>query len=175
MAKKSWMSSGALPNVTFSSPPIPGPVLAAIASVASPISAAHGITPSAAAAKTRTGEACASSRPTATGMKIPRKWIGRTTARTLWCGRARPPGGRLLLVGVGLEVDFVRGVLGGGLRALAAVAAVVVRLEALQQLVTPGLVDRALVGYQHPVGALELLEVEDLLVHRARVVDHHQH
>ena len=33
-AKKAMISSGALPKVTFSSPPIPGPVLAAIASVA---------------------------------------------------------------------------------------------------------------------------------------------
>ena len=37
------------------------------------------------------------------------------------------------------------------------------------------LLDRRLVGDQHPVGALELLEVEDLRVERRRVVDHHQH
>ena len=45
------ISSGALPNVTFSSPPMPGPVRAAMASVASPITAAQGMTPSAAAEK----------------------------------------------------------------------------------------------------------------------------
>ena len=43
-AKKAMISSGALPNVTFSRPPMPGPVRAAIASVASPITAAQGIT-----------------------------------------------------------------------------------------------------------------------------------
>jgi len=72
-AKNAMMSSGALPKVTFSSPPIPGPVRAAIASVASPITAAHGITPSAAAPNTSVGDACASSTAIATGMKIPRK------------------------------------------------------------------------------------------------------
>ena len=51
---------------------MPGPLLAAIASVASPITAAHGITPSAAAPKTSTGAACASSRTIAAGMKTPR-------------------------------------------------------------------------------------------------------
>ena len=43
-AKKAMISSGALPKVTFSRPPMPGPVLAAMASVASPITAAQGIT-----------------------------------------------------------------------------------------------------------------------------------
>ena len=71
-AKKAMISSGALPNVTFSRPPRPGPVLAARCSVDSPISAAVGITPSAAARKISVGEACASSSPTATGMKMPR-------------------------------------------------------------------------------------------------------
>ena len=71
-AKKAMISSGALPKVTFSSPPMPGPVLAAIASVASPITAAQGITPSAAAPKTSTGPAWASSSAMATGMKTPR-------------------------------------------------------------------------------------------------------
>jgi hypothetical protein len=37
-------------------------------------------------------------------------------------------------------------------------------LEALEQLVAAGLVHRHLVGDQHPVGALELLQVEDLPV-----------
>ena len=71
-AKKAMISSGALPNVTFRSPPIPGPVRAAIASVASPITAAHGITPSAAAREDQHGPACASSSAIATGMKTPR-------------------------------------------------------------------------------------------------------
>ena len=70
-AKNAMISSGALPNVTFRRPPIPGPVRAAIASVASPITAAQGITPSAAAPNTITGLACASSTAIATGMKIP--------------------------------------------------------------------------------------------------------
>ena len=60
-AKKAMISSGALPKVTFRRPPMPGPVRAAIASVASPITAAQGITPSAAAPNTITGPACASS------------------------------------------------------------------------------------------------------------------
>ena len=71
-AKKAMISSGALPNVTFRRPPMPGPVRAAIASVASPITAAHGITPSAAVTKISTGPACASSSPIAAGMKTPR-------------------------------------------------------------------------------------------------------
>ncbi len=70
-AKKAMISSGALPKVTFRKPPMPGPVRAARCSVDSPISAAVGITPSAAAPKISGGEACASSRPTAIGMKIP--------------------------------------------------------------------------------------------------------
>ena len=45
------ISSGALPNVTFSRPPMPGPERAARFSVASPIAAAVGMTPSAAAKK----------------------------------------------------------------------------------------------------------------------------
>ena len=44
-AKKAMISSGALPNVTFRKPPMPGPVWAARCSVASPITAAVGITP----------------------------------------------------------------------------------------------------------------------------------
>ncbi len=79
-AKKAMISSGALPNVTFRRPPIPGPDLAAIASVASPMTAAHGITPSAAAPNTSTGPACTSSSTIATGMKTPRKWTGRIAA-----------------------------------------------------------------------------------------------
>jgi hypothetical protein len=72
-ANRAMISSGALPNVTFSSPPIPGPERAARCSVASPISAAVGITPSAAVTKMITGDAWAISSATAMGMKIPRK------------------------------------------------------------------------------------------------------
>ena len=50
-AKKAMISSGALPNVTFRKPPMPGPERAASSSVARPISAAVGITPSAEATK----------------------------------------------------------------------------------------------------------------------------
>ena len=71
-AKNAIISSGAFPKVTFRRPPIPGPVRAAIASVASPITAAQGITPSAAAPNTSTGSACASSSAIAAGMKMPR-------------------------------------------------------------------------------------------------------
>ena len=71
-AKNAMISSGALPNVTFIRPPMPGPLLAAMASVASPITAAHGITPSAAALNTSKGVACASSSTIAAGMKTAR-------------------------------------------------------------------------------------------------------
>ncbi|CAB4345995.1 unannotated protein [freshwater metagenome] len=50
-AISAMISSGALPKVTFSRPPIPGPERAASSSVARPISAAVGITPSAAVMK----------------------------------------------------------------------------------------------------------------------------
>ena len=62
------ISSGALPKVTLSSPPIPGPERAASSSVARPISAAVGTIPIAAVAKISVGEACASSSTTASGM-----------------------------------------------------------------------------------------------------------
>ena len=71
-AKKAMISSGAFPNVTFRKPPMPGPVRSAISSVAVPISAAVGITPSAAAVNTSTGDACASSSAIAAGMNTPR-------------------------------------------------------------------------------------------------------
>jgi hypothetical protein len=57
------ISSGALPKVTLSRPPMPGPVLAAITSVASPIAAAVGMTPSAAAEKINTGDGPAPAPP----------------------------------------------------------------------------------------------------------------
>ena len=51
-AKSAMISSGALPNVTFSRPPMPGPARCASSSVARPISAAVGTTPSADEKKT---------------------------------------------------------------------------------------------------------------------------
>ena len=42
-AKSAMISSGALPNVAFRKPPIPGPVWCAACSVASPISQASGM------------------------------------------------------------------------------------------------------------------------------------
>jgi hypothetical protein len=70
--KNAMISSAALPKVTLSRPPMPGPARAASCSVASLISAAVGITPSAEAAKMSDGDAWASSSPTATGMKMAR-------------------------------------------------------------------------------------------------------
>ena len=67
-ANRAMISSGALPNVTFSRPPIPGPDLAASSSVARPISAAVGTIPAAAIAKISVGAAWASSSTTASGM-----------------------------------------------------------------------------------------------------------
>ncbi len=62
------ISSAALPKVTLRNPPIPGPERAASSSVARPISAAVGMIPSAAQAKTRVADACASSSATAATM-----------------------------------------------------------------------------------------------------------
>src|SRR4051794_1782912 len=62
------ISSGALPNVTLSRPPIPGPERWASSSVALPINAAVGTTPSTEAPNTTTAEALAASSATATGM-----------------------------------------------------------------------------------------------------------
>ena len=67
-ANSAMISSGALPNVTFSRPPMPGPERAASSSVARPISAAVGITPSAELKKITTGETCARSSAIASGM-----------------------------------------------------------------------------------------------------------
>ena len=67
-AKKAMISSGAFPNVTFRKPPMPGPERAASSSVARPISAAVGITPSAEATKISVASACASSSAIAIGM-----------------------------------------------------------------------------------------------------------
>ena len=67
-AKKAMISSGALPNVTFSSPPMPGPERCASSSVARPISAAVGMTPSADAVKMISAPACVSSSTIAIAM-----------------------------------------------------------------------------------------------------------
>lgn len=67
-ANSAMISSGALPKVTFNSPPIPGPNRAASSSVARPISAAVGMIPSAAAKKINVAELCASSSAIATAM-----------------------------------------------------------------------------------------------------------
>ena len=68
-AKRAMMSSGALPKVTLSRPPIPGPERTASSSVARPMSAAVGMTPSAEAKNVTTAPACASSKTIAIGMK----------------------------------------------------------------------------------------------------------
>src|SRR3954451_21110943 len=67
-ANRARMSSGALPNVTFSRPPIPGPARAASSSVARPMSAAVGITPSVDAKNVGTAPTCVNSRIRAMGM-----------------------------------------------------------------------------------------------------------
>ncbi len=67
-AKSAMISSGALPNVTFSSPPIPGPARCASSSVARPMSAAVGTTPSADEKKTMIASAPTRSRTIAIGM-----------------------------------------------------------------------------------------------------------
>jgi hypothetical protein len=66
-ANRAMISSGALPNVTLSRPPMPGPERAASSSVPVPMSEAVGMTPSAEAAKTSTGSAWATSSTTAIG------------------------------------------------------------------------------------------------------------
>src|SRR4051794_13699907 len=73
-ANRAMMSSGALPNVTLSRPPIPGPERAASSSVARPMSAAVGITPAADAKKISVGLACATSSTTAIGMNGTRRY-----------------------------------------------------------------------------------------------------
>ncbi len=67
-AKRAMISSGALPKVTLSRPPMPGPDLAASSSVARPIRAAVGMIPSAATAKTSPAVAPAMSSATAIGI-----------------------------------------------------------------------------------------------------------
>ncbi len=84
------INSGALPNVTLSRAPSPGPERAASSSVARPISAAVGITPSADAANTATASACTNSSRIATGINgtsrygqpspVSRNGLGRSVA-----------------------------------------------------------------------------------------------
>src|SRR5256885_3160845 len=73
-ANRAMMSSGALPNVTLSRPPIPGPERVASSSVARPMSAAVGMTPRAEAKKIRLGPPCARSSTTAIGMNGTRRY-----------------------------------------------------------------------------------------------------
>src|SRR4051812_28408626 len=73
-AKRAMISSGALPNVTLSNPPIPGPERAASSSVARPMSAAVGITPSAELKKINVELAPATSRAIAIGMNGTRRY-----------------------------------------------------------------------------------------------------
>ena len=68
LAARSGPGIGGFLNVTFSSPPMPGPERAASSSVARPISAAVGITPSAEVKKMIVGETCATSSTIASGM-----------------------------------------------------------------------------------------------------------
>ena len=68
-ANRAMISSGALPKVTFSRPPMPGPARSASSSVARPISAAVGITPAAEVKKIATGLAPITSSTIAIGMK----------------------------------------------------------------------------------------------------------
>ena len=67
-ANNAMINSGAFPNVTFRNPPMPGPERAASSSVARPMRAAVGITPSADAAKISTGSAWMNSSRMATGI-----------------------------------------------------------------------------------------------------------
>ena len=67
-ANRAMISSGALPKVTLRNPPIPGPDRAASSSVARPINAAVGITPSAEARNTHVAPAWVNSSTTATGI-----------------------------------------------------------------------------------------------------------
>ena len=67
-AKAAMISSGALPKVTLSRPPMPGPERSARCSVAWPIRAAVGMIAAAATKKISVGAACANSSTTASGM-----------------------------------------------------------------------------------------------------------
>src|SRR3954468_18156989 len=126
-ANSAMISSGALPKVTLSRPPMPGPERAASSSVARPMSAAVGITPSAELAKMSVGLAPAMSTTTAIGMNGTRRYgqpwpdvrklpsrIGRSPLRGVcWGGMPAPThtalgawgGGRYLHFGEPLDDD----------------------------------------------------------------------
>ena len=72
LAARAGPGIGGLLNVTFSRPPMPGPDLAARCSVASPMSAAVGITPIAEAKNVSGADAFTTSSRIATGMKAVR-------------------------------------------------------------------------------------------------------
>ena len=79
-ANRAMMSSGALPNVTFSRPPTPGPARPAASSVARPIAAAAGTSARAAVKKTTVSDAFAASSAIAAGMKTARRYCGRNAS-----------------------------------------------------------------------------------------------
>ena len=81
------ISSGALPNVTFSRPAIPGPDRVESASVASLIRAAAGITASAEAKNTSTGGPPSSFRRSAAGANTLRYMTGRRPVSLKRCLR----------------------------------------------------------------------------------------
>src|SRR5213080_2334915 len=81
------INSGALPNITLSSPPIPGPERAASSSVALPISAAVGITPRADVPKTTDADAPARSSAIAIGMKGTRRYGQPSPEKKKPCSR----------------------------------------------------------------------------------------
>src|SRR4051812_18350829 len=105
--------------------------------------------------------------------------MGRTGAEAYEVGRAAGLTKRLQLVRIGIRLErlfvFLGLVARGAVRHVAAIAAAVAGLELLEELVALGLVDRQVVVDEHPVGALELLEVEDLGVQRGGVVDDDHH
>src|SRR4051794_18190090 len=80
-AKRAMISSGALPNVTFSSPPMPGPERADNSSVARPISAAVGMIPMAEVKKITPAVVPAMSSTIAAGMngtsRYGQPWLDR--------------------------------------------------------------------------------------------------
>src|SRR3954453_582206 len=114
-ANSAMMISGALPKVTLSSPPMPGPERAASSSVARPISAAVGITPPAETKKMAVAEAPRMSRTIASGMSgtrrygqpSPLKRKERSCIRPEPRGsRGRRPGATALLEVLGAVLDL---------------------------------------------------------------------
>ena len=80
-ATTEMISSGRLPNVAFSSPPMAGPVRAARCSVLWTMSTASGTIATAAMKKTNGAPAPAFSRTTVSGMAISSQWIENRTWR----------------------------------------------------------------------------------------------